>query len=149
MKIPWGRHPRRCLIRLFSGGPMHKWLLAVPLVVSTPAFAQESNPAPLPPADDAIHAEWRARGVGVSEYPLDSTGDTMGQSAYAEHRLRLNAFFKNGPVSLTGDADLTNGILLGDTADERFRSEEHTSELQSRLHLVCRLLLEKKKKKKK
>src|SRR5205809_4373340 len=39
-------------------------------------------------------------------------------------------------------------------ADPRFatnalrqkRSEEHTSELQSRLHLVCRLLLEKKKK---
>src|SRR3989449_5267337 len=30
----------------------------------------------------------------------------------------------------------------------RVRSEEHTSELQSRLHLVCRLLLEKKKKKK-
>src|SRR2546422_4868890 len=28
-----------------------------------------------------------------------------------------------------------------------YRSEEHTSELQSRLHLVCRLLLEKKKKK--
>src|SRR2546429_7204202 len=28
------------------------------------------------------------------------------------------------------------------------RSEEHTSELQSRLHLVCRLLLEKKKKNK-
>src|SRR2546429_7080301 len=28
----------------------------------------------------------------------------------------------------------------------RTRSEEHTSELQSRLHLVCRLLLEKKKK---
>src|SRR2546422_7081650 len=30
----------------------------------------------------------------------------------------------------------------------RKRSEEHTSELQSRLHLVCRLLLEKKKKEK-
>src|SRR2546422_4454159 len=28
---------------------------------------------------------------------------------------------------------------------EQYRSEEHTSELQSRLHLVCRLLLEKKK----
>src|SRR2546429_5956866 len=28
---------------------------------------------------------------------------------------------------------------------QRCRSEEHTSELQSRLHLVCRLLLEKKK----
>src|SRR2546422_8166173 len=32
---------------------------------------------------------------------------------------------------------------------DQARSEEHTSELQSRLHLVCRLLLEKKKKKKK
>src|SRR5207253_11343032 len=32
---------------------------------------------------------------------------------------------------------------------EAWRSEEHTSELQSRGHLVCRLLLEKKKKKKK
>src|SRR2546422_4734611 len=30
--------------------------------------------------------------------------------------------------------------------DQPERSEEHTSELQSRLHLVCRLLLEKKKK---
>src|SRR2546422_3063077 len=32
--------------------------------------------------------------------------------------------------------------------DLEHRSEEHTSELQSRLHLVCRLLLEKKKKSK-
>src|SRR2546422_3992297 len=36
---------------------------------------------------------------------------------------------------------------LGGSAREQRRSEEHTSELQSRLHLVCRLLLEKKKKK--
>src|SRR5207249_8648923 len=35
-----------------------------------------------------------------------------------------------------------------DRTDARFRSEEHTSELQSRFDLVCRLLLEKKKKKK-
>src|SRR5687768_18185625 len=34
-----------------------------------------------------------------------------------------------------------------DALGEHVRSEEHTSELQSRLHLVCRLLLEKKKKK--
>src|SRR2546422_5659434 len=35
---------------------------------------------------------------------------------------------------------------VGDVLEEDVRSEEHTSELQSRLHLVCRLLLEKKKK---
>src|SRR5205809_7516471 len=39
------------------------------------------------------------------------------------------------------------GVVLGWVWAEGQRSEEHTSELQSRLHLVCRLLLEKKKKK--
>src|SRR5205809_8049966 len=37
--------------------------------------------------------------------------------------------------------------ITGCRAPCRNRSEEHTSELQSRLHLVCRLLLEKKKNK--
>src|SRR2546422_3486932 len=38
------------------------------------------------------------------------------------------------------------GSVADDLLYEETRSEEHTSELQSRLHLVCRLLLEKKKK---
>src|SRR5947207_9870966 len=42
------------------------------------------------------------------------------------------------------NAWVKKGILLG----FRMRSEEHTSELQSHSDLVCRLLLEKKKKKK-
>src|SRR5205814_3635744 len=37
-------------------------------------------------------------------------------------------------------------VLLGVTVFAALRSEEHTSELQSLRHLVCRLLLEKKKK---
>src|SRR5207253_9389469 len=64
------------------------------------------------------------------------------------------------PISLSfGEAA---GLLLGHLLEHRrqfprrrqrperdaARSEEHTSELQSRGHLVCRLLLEKKKKKK-
>src|SRR2546422_5564643 len=50
--------------------------------------------------------------------------------------------------ALLGEASIDEGRILGEVAiwaDKR--SEEHTSELQSRLHLVCRLLLEKKKKK--
>src|SRR2546422_1327520 len=35
--------------------------------------------------------------------------------------------------------------VIGSAIALNLRSEEHTSELQSRLHLVCRLLLEKKK----
>src|SRR2546429_2724366 len=40
----------------------------------------------------------------------------------------------------------TTGLRSVTTPSTVTRSEEHTSELQSRLHLVCRLLLEKKKK---
>src|SRR2546422_3447119 len=45
------------------------------------------------------------------------------------------------------DPQATSGYRAAIVARARFieRSEEHTSELQSRLHLVCRLLLEKKK----
>src|SRR2546422_4136412 len=48
-------------------------------------------------------------------------------------------------VRAFGDPD----VLFFNVKRPEDRSEEHTSELQSRLHLVCRLLLEKKKKKKK
>src|SRR5687768_17999231 len=45
------------------------------------------------------------------------------------------------PQRLLGDPQ-----EVADVVGDLPRSEEHTSELQSRLHLVCRLLLEKKKK---
>src|SRR5690348_18035926 len=38
-----------------------------------------------------------------------------------------------------------SGRSVGAGGEQRVRSEEHTSELQSPVHLVCRLLLEKKK----
>src|SRR5687768_18315671 len=41
--------------------------------------------------------------------------------------------------------DVEVQVALVDEVEVGQRSEEHTSELQSRLHLVCRLLLEKKK----
>src|SRR5258707_8084057 len=54
----------------------------------------------------------------------------------------------DGAFALTANTAgaTTFGGAVGGTAA---RSEEHTSELQSRQYLVCRLLLEKKKKKKK
>src|SRR2546422_6542135 len=50
-----------------------------------------------------------------------------------------------GPVAGEAQADRT--VPARRVREVGLRSEEHTSELQSRLHLVCRLLLEKKKKK--
>src|SRR3989449_4746463 len=54
--------------------------------------------------------------------------------------------FQNGGEGSAGPLSRADGLVeprLADWAGQR--SEEHTSELQSRLHLVCRLLLEKKK----
>src|SRR2546422_6830728 len=72
-------------------------------------------------------------------------------SAYtpAEHALYRRLFERQSKlVPRYACNEWIDAIAGLDSAREipRFRSEEHTSELQSRLHLVCRLLLEKKKK---
>src|SRR2546422_4524551 len=59
------------------------------------------------------------------------------------------AFWPSAPSLRKFQAVLASRIKLPGASDHGVagvRSEEHTSELQSRLHLVCRLLLEKKKK---
>src|SRR3712207_7541022 len=71
-----------------------------------------------------------------------------------EYRQRLNGRWGvvdvddcvNGARYLIGrgEADPARCVITGGSAGG-FRSEEHTSELQSRQYLVCRLLLEKKK----
>src|SRR5690349_22159867 len=60
----------------------------------------------------------------------------LARSAQAGQSYELTGKVVNGSIRRNGDSIA-------------FRSEEHTSELQSRRDLVCRLLLEKKKKKKK
>src|SRR3712207_8949241 len=73
-------------------------------------------------------------------------------AAYAVGSLRGDGDLRVGLVSLAAAASfvavnhllLAPMLLLGHGHSVR-RSEEHTSELQSRQYLVCRLLLEKKK----
>src|SRR5687768_18303560 len=61
-----------------------------------------------------------------------------------------NSNMKHRPIGI-GVQGLADAFIMlrmpfdSDEARRLNRSEEHTSELQSRLHLVCRLLLEKKK----
>src|SRR2546429_7131667 len=60
--------------------------------------------------------------------------------------LHLVGILVGGGVAVAADrAALRLSPATPDWSQELARSEEHTSELQSRLHLVCRLLLEKKK----
>src|SRR2546422_2101651 len=92
------------------------------------------------------------RGAAAS----DSSGDGAGVLTQIPARLfgrdpeggepfAVGAFFlPRDPSALALVTAIIEEVLAGEGLP---RSEEHTSELQSRLHLVCRLLLEKKKKK--
>src|SRR2546429_2072494 len=66
-----------------------------------------------------------------SDHPLGGLGYANFADEVAQQESQLGVFFDT----------IITATCTGST-----RSEEHTSELQSRLHLVCRLLLEKKKK---
>src|SRR3712207_7284380 len=58
----------------------------------------------------------------------------------------LRGLLRVVPVAGGGVRAAVHDLALDAGADRLVRSEEHTSELQSRQYLVCRLLLEKKKK---
>src|SRR2546422_1896277 len=89
------------------------------------------------PSGIAHGRDWRGLRRLLSEGDTDETAGTHGGA---------RAWRQRGP----GPGPSTDGAATShDRARSwrlRGRSEEHTSELQSRLHLVCRLLLEKKKK---
>src|SRR5690554_7389869 len=77
----------------------------------------------------------------------------VGNMLLAAHALGLGAVWRTGdpardPVireglGLSAEESIVAFLYVGQPLGEP-RSEEHTSELQSRPHLVCRLLLEKK-----
>src|SRR2546422_7515227 len=56
---------------------------------------------------------------------------------------QLSYYFSEADETQSGSANYHTFLTMLNPSPTR--SEEHTSELQSRLHLVCRLLLEKKK----
>src|SRR2546422_4016947 len=66
----------------------------------------------------------------------------------SQARRRIDCRASGGVAGQQAASELCRELIAVERLDQEFaRSEEHTSELQSRLHLVCRLLLEKKKKK--
>src|SRR2546429_2168138 len=74
---------------------------------------------------------------------------TLFRSGLSARPLRQGPPRQGGLETLQAPRRRRPEVPRGEAVDRhavRHRSEEHTSELQSRLHLVCRLLLEKKKK---
>src|SRR3712207_7467977 len=85
-------------------------------------------------------------GHSLAAIALSHVFHTAGMFAFTIPLGRLADRFGRGRVMLPGVATTLAGAGLVAFTDTYFaRSEEHTSELQSRQYLVCRLLLEKKK----
>src|SRR2546422_7699731 len=83
-------------------------------------------------------------GMGSGAYDVPSVGgpgDSVDKAPVCDMRARPKITKVEPDPTKPGDKITIKGENFGTK-----RSEEHTSELQSRLHLVCRLLLEKKKK---
>src|SRR2546422_1110522 len=98
--------------------------------------------------DNAI-AEWRKLKTGQ---PTDSMiYNNIGDLYLKRHApaeavdayFQAAAAFRAEGSTLKAIAVYRKILKVDPTRYEVYRSEEHTSELQSRLHLVCRLLLEK------
>src|SRR3989449_1907994 len=119
-----------------QGGPARH----VPPHVPLPPSRRSGDPAQAPEQDLLPDLGRRARGGARRRRP----------GAAPQLRLVLPLLPRSRPMPRAGhdaDGDAPFGRRRG-RRPELGRSEEHTSELQSRLHLVCRLLLEKKKNKK-
>src|SRR2546422_5462732 len=93
-------------------------------------------------AEDGIR-DVAVTGVQTCALPISSGADGDGltrEFLEADRDELRDARFLHGDA-VQDLRHLHGALVMGNQ-----RSEEHTSELQSRLHLVCRLLLEKKKK---
>src|SRR5690349_14980817 len=126
------------------------WTIMVPgalLLCGTPALAVDLRDA----IQSALNTNPEIR-QAVSNRAATNEERIQGQGAYYP---RISVEGSAGVRSLKnptrrdlGIADHTLWPIEGDLIVDQLRSEEHTSELQSRRDLVCRLLLEKKKKRK-
>src|SRR2546422_3283612 len=74
--------------------------------------------------------------------------NVVQRSALHPSRVASSAFWTCSRFSASSHTRDWGPSMTSAVTSSPRRSEEHTSELQSRLHLVCRLLLEKKKDKK-
>src|SRR2546427_2121802 len=94
-------------------------------------------------------AHWRRWGPYLSERQWgtvreDYSADGTAWDSFPHDHARSRAY-RWGEDGIAGISDNHGRLCFGDSGDAVLRSEEHTSELQSQSNLVCRLLLEKKK----
>src|SRR5215813_4888054 len=100
----------------------------------------ERAPAPLPIYDASIERAILGAGFEEPDETLTHVAQTRAEHFFDEkHRLIRAAFDRVQAAGLPVDMLLVSAELKACAELNAARSEEHTSELQSRPHLVCRL----------
>src|SRR2546430_1413126 len=133
----------------------------VMMFLASQLFAQQVRGALRGVVKDEFGALITGATVAVSDAKGErKTATTSGDGTYVFDGLVTGAYTVSAtapgfatsvetPIEIRANQRAALEITLKVTiAEQRVRSEEHTSELQSQSNLVCRLLLEKKKKKK-
>src|SRR5437879_11326459 len=88
--------------------------------------------------------------VAITSLPASACGIAAACTGVGtENRAALSRSFKEGDIESSEKLCILLSCRRRLSQQHTNRSEEHTSELQSPMYLVCRLLLEKKKTKKK
>src|SRR5690554_327495 len=126
----------------------------VDFLTSIYPYRNYKNLESLQKAADYIETEFEQTGLPVSRQAWEAKGDTYENVIAAfqpekEQRFIVGAHY-DVYRDIPGADDNASAVaaileLARLLSTNNHRSEEHTSELQSRPHLVCRLLLEKKK----
>src|SRR5437762_10081435 len=83
----------------------------------------------------------------LHSFPTRRSSDLSSRQSILARKARPPARRFDWPAPWKWDSAAANKSPAAALCPETHRSEEHTSELQSPMYLVCRLLLEKKKKK--
>src|SRR2546422_8559062 len=88
----------------------------------------------------AAHAQYPQRPVQLI-VPWGAGGGTDATARIIASLLERELKQPINVVNRTGGSGVVGHQAIASSPPDGYRSEEHTSELQSRLHLVCRLLL--------
>lgn len=90
---------------------------------ASPSAAADSADSVAPPQSwrsaFTLDGNWQVAGYGVSAFPVDAMGATLGQQVYADHRLRIHPEVQITPaLKAIGEVDLLSGELVGDTTPD-------------------------------
>src|SRR5256884_6292201 len=146
---------RKALLMTKPSSPLRAWVISISSVALKqqttptlfrclaprlfwPQLPRRARPLPLPEATNPFTHQPALGGVQVTAAPA-ATAWTPHPACIAKS---LGSILEQAGTARSGVLTPTPGNPRSLMWEERTRSEEHTSELQSRLHLVCRLLLE-------